>query len=116
LLKPEEKIMSAYLIANVKVHDDAWIPDYAREVHLIAEKHGGKYLSRSGNLTPVEGKLPDYTVIALIQFPTVEAAQAFVNDPEYAPFAAARQAGTDSDFYIIDDTDLTQAIPYLPAG
>ena len=108
--------MSAYLIANVKVHDDSWIPDYAQKVHLIAEKHGGKYLSRSGNLTAVEGELPDYTVIALIQFPTVEAGQAFVNDPEYAPFAAARQAGTDSHFYIIDDTDLTQAIPYLPPG
>ena len=108
--------MSAYLIANVKVHDDSWIPDYAQKVHLIAEKHGGKYLSRSGNITPVEGELPDYTVIALIQFPTVEAGQAFVNDPEYAPFAAARQAGTDSHFYFIDDTDLAQGIPYLPAG
>ena len=108
--------MSAYLIANAKVHDDSWIPDYAQKAHLIAEKHGGKYLSRSGNLTPVEGELPDYTVIALIQFPTLEAGQAFVTDPESAPLAAARQAGTDSHFYFIDDTDLTQAIPYLPAG
>ena len=108
--------MSAFLIANVKVNDDSWIPEYAQNVHDIVHKHGGKYLSRSGNLTPIEGELPDVTVIALIEFPSVEAAQAFVNDPDYAPYAQARQAGTDSNFYIIDDTDLTQAIPYLPPG
>ena len=108
--------MSAFLIANVKVNDDSWIPEYAQNVHDIVHKHRGKYLSRSGNLTPIEGELPDVTVIALIEFPSVEAAQAFVNDPDYAPYAQARQAGTDSNFYIIDDTDLTQAIPYLPPG
>ena len=108
--------MSAYMIANVKVNDDSWIPEYAQKVHDIAAKHGGKYLSRSGNLTLLEGNLPDYNVIALIEFPSVEACQAFVNDPDYAPFAKARQAGTDCDFYVIDDTDLAQGIPYLPPG
>jgi uncharacterized protein (DUF1330 family) len=61
-------------------------------------------------------KVNDVTVIALIEFPSVEACQAFVNDPDYAPFASARQAGTESNFYVIDDTDLAQGIPYLPPG
>ena len=108
--------MSAYIIANVKVTDDSWIPEYAQKVHDIASKHGGKYLSRSGNLALLEGELPDYTVIALIEFPSVEACQAFANDPEYAPFIKARQAGSKSDFYVIDDTDLAHGIPYLPPG
>ena len=108
--------MSVFVIADDKVTDDSWVPDYAANVHDIVHKHGGKYLSRSGNLTPIEGELPDYTVIALIEFPTVDAARAFVNDPEYAPFARARQAGTDSNFYVIDDTDLAQGVPYLPPG
>ena len=55
-------------------------------------------------------------MIALLEFPSVEACQAFVNDPDYAPFAKARQAGTESNFYVIDDTDLAQGIPYLPPG
>jgi len=108
--------MSAYLIANVKVNDDSWIPEYAQKVHDIVHKHGGKYLSRSGNLTPIEGELPDVTVIALIEFPSVDAARAFANDPDYAPFANARQAGSVSNFYVIDDTDLAQGVPYLPKG
>ena len=42
-----------------------------------------------------------------------ERADAFVRDPEYAPFAKARQAGSVSRFYILDDTDVAGTIPYL---
>jgi uncharacterized protein (DUF1330 family) len=111
--------MSAYLNANVKGHDDAWIPEYAQKVRGFVPKYGGKYLSRSGNLTPIEGELPDNTVSALIEFPSVAAVCAFVNDSEYAPLARARQAGTDSTFYAIytiDDIDLARGVPYLPPG
>ena len=48
--------MSMYLIANIEVTDDAWVPGYAEHVHEIVHKHGGKYLSRSGNITTVEGE------------------------------------------------------------
>ena len=105
--------MTAYLIADVKVTDDAWIPEYAEKVHDIVHKHGGKYLSRSGNITNIEGEPLDSTLIALLEFPSAEAAQAFINDPDYAPFAKARQDGTVSKFNIIDDTDLAGTIPYL---
>ena len=108
--------MSAYLIAIVKVTDDSWIPDYAAEVHDIVARHGGKYLSRSGNITVLEGDPPEADAVAVIEFPTVEAVQSFVADPDYAPHAKARQAGTNSQFFIIDDTDLTGGIPYLPKG
>lgn len=106
--------MAAFLIANVKVTDEGWIPDYAARVHDIAAKHGGQYLARSGNLIALEGPAPDLTLIALIQFPSMEALHAFVEDPDYAPFAAARKAGSVSHFVAIDDTDLAGAIPYLP--
>ena len=106
--------MTAFLIAHVKVTDPAWIPDYAAKVHDIAAKHGGRYLSRSPNVTLLEGEAPDVSLIALIQFPDVQSAQAFAQDPEYAPFVASRQAGSVSNFYVIDDTDAAGSIPYLP--
>lgn len=108
--------MAVYLIADVKVTDDSWIPDYAANVHDIAHKHGGKYLSRSANITNMEGDPLDTTLIALLEFPTLEAAQAFANDPDYAPYAKARQAGSVSKFNVIDDTDVAGAIPYLGKG
>ena len=108
--------MAAFLIAIVKVTDSSWVPDYAARVHEIAAKHGGRYLSRSGNIETLEGEAGDETLIALIQFPDRAAAHAFAEDPDYAPFGAARKAGSVSHFRIIDDSDLAGAIPYLPKG
>jgi len=62
----------------------------------------------------LEGKPLDTTLIALLQFPSQQAAETFGNDPEYAPHAAARQGGGESRFALIDDSDLAGTIPYLP--
>jgi uncharacterized protein (DUF1330 family) len=99
-----------------KVTDDGWIPDYAASVHELVHKHGGKYLSRSGNVKTLEGKPLDTTFIALLEFPSEEAVKAFATDPKYASYAAARQAGSDSRLQLIDDTDVAGTIPYLPKG
>jgi uncharacterized protein (DUF1330 family) len=48
--------------------------------------------------------------------PSAEAVKAFATDPKYAPHAAARQAGSESRFQLIDDTDVAGTIPYLPKG
>jgi hypothetical protein len=80
--------MSVFLIADVLLTDDAWVPDYAANVHALVEKHGGKYLSRSANIEILEGE----------------------------PDAKARQAGSVSRFHMIDDTDGAGAVPYLPAA
>ena len=109
-------VITVYVIADIQVTDDSWVPDYATNVHDIVHKHGGKYLSRSGNITNVEGESPESTLIALIEFPTMEALQAFASSPEYAPYIEARQAGSVSRLRVIDDTDLAGAIPYLPKG
>jgi uncharacterized protein (DUF1330 family) len=105
--------MTAYLIADIKITDDKWVPDYAAKAHDFVHKHGGKYLSRSGNVKTVEGKPLETTLIAVMQFPSAKAVEAFMNDPEYAPLIAARRRGSESRFQLIDDTDLAGTIPYL---
>src|SRR3954465_9948474 len=94
--------MTVYVIADIKVTDDSWIPGYAASVHELVHKHGGKYLSRSGNVKTLEGKPLDTTFIALLEFPSAEAVQAFATDPKYAPYAKARQAGSESRLQLID--------------
>jgi uncharacterized protein (DUF1330 family) len=106
--------MTVYMIADIKVTDDKWVPSYAASVHDLVHKHGGKYLARSGNVQTLEGKPLDTSLIALLAFPSVQAVQAFLSDPKYAPFAAARQRGSESRFQLIDDTDLAGTISYLP--
>ena len=108
--------MTVYLIADVKVTDPAWLPAYAEKVHEIVHSHGGRYLSRSGNVTALEGAAPDVSLVALISFPTATAARDFLADPHYAPFATARRNGSDSRLRMIDHTDLAGTIDYLPRG
>ena len=105
--------MTVYMIADIKVTDDKWIPAYAASVHDLVHKHGGKYLARSGNVKTLEGKPLDTTLIALLEFPSAAAVKAFLADPQYAPFAAVRQQGSDSRFQLIDNTDLAGTISYL---
>lgn len=108
--------MTVFLIADIKVTNDGWVPEYAPHVHKLVEKHGGRYLSRSGRIETLEGDDKDSTLIAILEFPDREALENFATDPEYAPYGRARQAGSVSNFHVIDDTDIAGAIPYLRAG
>jgi uncharacterized protein (DUF1330 family) len=83
-------------------------------VHNIVAEHGGKYLSRSCNITTVEGDDVGSTLIALIEFPSMEAVQDFAGSDAYAPYTKARQTGSVTSLRVIHDTDITGAIPYLP--
>ncbi len=108
--------MPVYLLADIKVTDDKWVPDYAASVHGLVHKHGGKYLARSGNVKTIEGKPLDTSLLALIEFPSADAVMAFAADPDYAPFAAARRHGSKSRLHLIDGSDLAGTIAYLPKG
>src|SRR5262249_61474384 len=108
--------MTVYVIADIKVTDDGWVPAYAASVHDIVHEHGGKYLSRSGNVKTLEGKPLDTTFIALLEFPSAEAVKAFATDPKYAPYAAARQAGTENRPPPIADPHTAGRTHYLSTG
>jgi len=85
-------------------------------MHEIVEKHGGRYLSRSGNITTIEGQELDSTLLAILKSPSRQALEAFASDSDYASYGSARQAGSISNFHAIDDTDIAGTIPYLTAG
>ena len=108
--------MSVYLIADIKVTNDGWVPEYATHVHKLVEKHGGRYLARSGNIETIEGEKKDSTLVAILEFPSRAALDQFAADPDYAPYGQARQSGSVSNFHVIDDTDIAGTIPYLKAG
>lgn len=105
--------MAVYLIGAVTITDESWVSGYATNVHDIVHKHGGKYLSRSGNITQMEGDPDDISLIALVEFPSMEAAKGFINDPDYEAFRQSRMKGSISNVHIIDDTDAAGTIPYL---
>ena len=77
--------MTAFLIADIKVTDDKWVPEYAASVHDLVHKHGGKYLSRSGNVKTLEGAPLDTSLIAIMAFPSAKAAESFVSRSRLRP-------------------------------
>jgi uncharacterized protein (DUF1330 family) len=97
--------MSVYFIGRLTIHDPAWLGDYAPPTRVLVEKHGGKYLVAGGEMEQCEGDgpLPDSMVV--LEFPTMEQAKAWHNDPEYAPLIALRQSGSDLDFVLVDGAD-----------
>ena len=82
--------MTVYVIADIKVTDDEWVPAYAASVHELVHKHGGKYLSRSGNVKTLGRQASgNHLNSAYWSFHQAEAVKAFATDPKYTPYAAA---------------------------
>ena len=82
--------MSAYLVVNVYLRDTAWVQDYIANVPRILRRFGGEYLAVSKKLQQFEGDGPAPDQVALFTFPSLEAMNAFIDCPEYAPYKKAR--------------------------
>jgi len=111
-----EQTITAFLIAGVEVTDNDWVPAYAPAVRNVAARHGGKYLTRSGNIETIKGEGLDKMLVALIQFPDRSSLEPFIAKPDDAPYAKAFQDGSVSRVQVIDDTDLAGAISCQSKG
>ena len=94
--------MPAYLVGGVDVSDPAWVAEYGPKVEALVEKHGGRYLVRGGEMDVVEGTTPTARVMVVIEFPSLENARAWYNDPEYAPLIKLRQTGSEAEIVLVD--------------
>jgi uncharacterized protein (DUF1330 family) len=98
-----EEEMAAYVIGRLKVRDTAWRADYTQKTGELIRKYGGRTIVRFGSTVEVlegEGEFP--TTIVITEFPSVEQAKAWYNDPEYAAMIKLRQTGTDGDIVVVD--------------
>jgi uncharacterized protein (DUF1330 family) len=94
--------MAAYTIGRLEMRDPSWLEKYRATVPSIVAKHGGKYLVRGGKMERLEGKAPLPTSYVILEFPSMEKARAFYNDPAYAPFIALRQGGSDLEMVLVE--------------
>lgn len=87
--------MAAYLIAELKVHDDEEFGKYKEQVAPMVEKYGGRYLVRGGAIFGLEGdSAPERMVV--IEFPSMEKAREFYDSEEYQPVMELRLNSADS--------------------
>ena len=94
--------MSAFIIVDTKIKDAEAYEEYKKLARPIAEKYGGIYRTRGGDMEILESDLWTPTRIVIVEFPSVETAKQFVNSDEYAPVKAIRHANADCTFIIVD--------------
>ena len=94
--------MSAYIIAQLVFTDDSHVEEYRRGIKRLLAKHGGRQLVGATPARKLEGDwdLPDRAVV--LEFPSIEAAETYYDDPEHAPLIALRQSGTVSKLMLVE--------------
>jgi len=93
--------MKAYLVLDFSVHDFPGFMPYVAEIPALITRHGGRYIVRGDPPTVIEGDwTPERMVI--LEFPSREAAQAFLADPDAQPLFQLRNRTTNSKLVLVD--------------
>jgi uncharacterized protein (DUF1330 family) len=105
--KVEARDMAAYIIGlrRSAPRGTAWVKEYLPRTGVLIAKHGGKALI-GGNSTPrvlaLEGAEKPPLGVVILEFPSLEQAQAWHDDPDYAPLKELRQANVDMDVFVVE--------------
>jgi uncharacterized protein (DUF1330 family) len=76
--------MSAYVISEVEVLDEAEADRYRSIAQRSIAQYGGQYVVRGGIPEAVEGEWDLERRLVIVEFPTLEAAHTWYESPEYA--------------------------------
>lgn len=98
--------MKAYLVGFFQITDSQkYHAEYVKPALALIAKHGGKPLIIADQCTTKEGRLPEGRFV-VIEFPSMQAAEAFYGDPDYQPIKPVRQALTQSTLAFVQGVDL----------
>jgi uncharacterized protein (DUF1330 family) len=90
----------AYYVADFELSDSEAIKPYSANVESTFKPFGGRFIVRGGDPVPLEGQSPKGRLV-VIQFDTMEKAQAWYNSPAYAQLRPIRQKAGHSNIYIV---------------
>jgi len=93
--------MAGYLIAMIEVTDQEGYKEYRERVPATIAAHGGRYLARGGQTEVLEGSMPSKR-LAIVEFPSLAAAKAWWQSPEYQPVRAIRERTAKSTLVITE--------------
>jgi uncharacterized protein (DUF1330 family) len=93
--------MSAYVIADVDVHDPEAYARYREGVPATLEAYGGRFVVRGGEWEVLEGDV-DLHRLVVIEFADAEAARRWHASPEYRPLRAQREAAATTRMAVVE--------------
>ena len=84
----------AYVIVDMKISDPEKYKGYMAAAPAAVKAFGGEYLVRGGRHVVMEGQWQP-TRIAMLRFPSLDAAQAFYDAEQYRAARAKRAGATE---------------------
>lgn len=95
--------MPALWIAHVTVTDPDAYGKYAKAAGPAIALHGGEFIARGGRYVTLEGRDRPRNVVA--RFPSVEAAEACYNSPEYQAALDHARGASERELVIVEITE-----------
>lgn len=93
--------MPAHVIGLMKsMNDKDTFAKYREVAGAALAKHGGRVVSSTPKPEQIEGAPQDLAALVILEFPDVEAARAWREDPDLSGTHALRVAAADFSFYI----------------
>lgn len=86
--------MPAYVIAEHIITDPVKFEEYRNKVGPMMAKYGGRYLTKGSGHKMPEGGHWEPERIVIIEFPDMDAVNAWYNSTEYRPLIPLRKAAT----------------------
>ena len=85
--------MPAYLIVDNQITDPKAYDEYRRRVVPLLGRFGGRFLVRGGQISHLEGEWKPQRLV-IVEFPSMDALQAWYRSPEYAPILELRKSAS----------------------
>jgi uncharacterized protein (DUF1330 family) len=93
--------MTAYAVFEVTITDSSFQERYMDPTARLVAKHGGRYIAL-GSPEKIEGDRKPPSALVILEFPSVEAAKAWHEDPDYQPLIKLRQTGSMSEALLVN--------------
>lgn len=99
--QPNGNAPHAFYIAEFVVHDREGLKPYSANVESTFLPFGGRYVVRGGKIAALEGEGPKGGMV-MIEFDSVERAQAWYHSPAYQKLMPIRHRSATSRVYIVE--------------
>ena len=93
--------MTAYMLVTVDVTDPEQYRNYTDRSPAAIAKFGGRFLARGGRTVTLEGDAETRRVV-VVEFPSVEQAEACYNSPEYQEAKSHREGAATARFVVVE--------------
>ncbi len=105
-----------YLVTTIrKIKDDELFQQFAVLAKPLIEAHGGRYLAIEREPDVASGEWPFVRTI-IVRFPSLAAARAWFDSPEYRGLTPMRERAIDVNFVFVRDLWELPVEGYAPVG